>query len=221
MVMAFFRARGDSTIDEIQQILVQMLDDGQTVFDTATEAVFGGGKSKETKRAVRYTDSEINAAQQDVRRALIMKSAVSAVDLPVMLSYMSIVKDAERIGDYAKNMYDLAKYGANFELADDHEELLSYRDAVSRLIVDAKMTFERENEVEAQRLIDKADGFLAEYDNNIKKAFRSEGKAGQAVARALYFRYLKRITAHIMNMLTSLVMPVDRLDYYDEAPEDR
>jgi hypothetical protein len=37
----------------------------------------------------------------------------------------------------------------------------------------------------------------------------------------LYFRYLKRVTAHVMNFLTSLVVPVDRLDYYDEAKEDR
>lgn len=221
MVMAFFRSRGDSTINEVQATLVQMLDDGQTVFDTATDAVFGGGKSKETKHAVRETDSEINAAQQDVRRALVMRSAVSAFDLPAVLTYMSIVKDAERIGDYAKNMYDLAKYGANFELADDHDELLAYRDAVSQLIADAKATFADDNTEEAQRLIDKADGFLSEYDDNIKKAFKSEGTADQAVGRALYYRYLKRITAHIMNMLTALVMPVDRLDYYDEAPEDR
>jgi hypothetical protein len=41
------------------------------------------------------------------------------------------------------------------------------------------------------------------------------------VSRALYFRFLKRITAHVMNFLTSLVMPVDRLDYYDEAKQDR
>lgn len=41
------------------------------------------------------------------------------------------------------------------------------------------------------------------------------------VSRALYYRYLKRITAHVMNFLTSLVMPVDRLDYYDEEKEDR
>jgi hypothetical protein len=32
---------------------------------------------------------------------------------------------------------------------------------------------------------------------------------------------LKRITAHLMNILTSLVMPIDRLDYYDEAKADR
>ncbi len=41
------------------------------------------------------------------------------------------------------------------------------------------------------------------------------------VARALYFRFLKRTTAHVMNVLTALVQPLDRLDYYDEAKEDR
>jgi Na+/phosphate symporter len=150
-----------------------------------------------------------------------MHSAVTAADLPAVLAYMSIVKDAERVGDYAKNMYDLARYGANFELAEDHDELLSYRDAVGQLIDDAAATFGSQDEAQAQKLIDKADGFLLDYDQKIKAAFRSEGTADQAVARALYYRYLKRITAHIMNMLTAIVMPIERLDYYDEAPEDR
>ncbi len=221
MVMAFFRGRGESTLDEVKGTLVSMLGDGRTVFDAATDAVFGGGKSKETKQTVRSTDQEINTAQQRVRRSLMLHSAVTTVDLPAVLAYMSIVKDAERIGDYAKNMYDLAKYGANFELAADHEELLAYRDAVGQLIDDAAATFASQDQAQAQKLIDKADGFLNDYDQRIKAAFRSEGTADQAVARALYYRYLKRITAHIMNMLTAIVMPIERLDYYDEDPEDR
>ena len=36
---------------------------------------------------------------------------------------MSVVKDAERIGDYAKNLYDLAKFGVDFEVAPDRAEL--------------------------------------------------------------------------------------------------
>jgi len=43
----------------------------------------------------------------------------------------------------------------------------------------------------------------------------------QAVAVALAHRYLKRIVAHGMNVLSAVVMPVDRLDYFDEDPEDR
>jgi hypothetical protein len=43
----------------------------------------------------------------------------------------------------------------------------------------------------------------------------------QAVPRALAHRYLKRVVAHLMNLLTAVIMPLDRLDYFDEDPEDR
>jgi len=55
----------------------------------------------------------------------------------------------------------------------------------------------------------------------VKAAYESTGEASDAVARALYFRFLKRLTAHLMNLLTSLVMPLDRLDHYDEDKTDR
>ena len=77
------------------------------------------------------------------------------------------------------------------------------------------------NSERAQQLIDKADGFLDDYDDHVRAAYESQGPASDAVARTLYYRFLKRITAHVMNLLTSLVMPVDRLDYYDEATDDR
>ena len=50
---------------------------------------------------------------------------------------------------------------------------------------------------------------------------KSEEAAREAVPRALLCRYLKRITGHLMNVITSLVMPLERLDYYDEAKADR
>jgi phosphate uptake regulator len=223
VVLDFFKgSSGVSSIEAVEAMLVQMLRDGRAVFEAATGAVFGGGKSKETKREVRSTDREINVAQMEVRRALVMHASVSgSIDLPLVLAYMSVVKDAERIGDYSKNLYDLAKYGVDFETAEDVEDLERYRSAVGQLIDDAADVFAERDAEKAQRLVDKADGFLKEYDRLTKAAYQSEGPASDAVARALFFRYLKRITAHVMNLMTSLVMPIDRLDYYDEAPEDR
>lgn len=223
MVLDFFRGgSGPSTIESIESTLVQMMHDGRAVYDAATAAVFGGGKSKETKREVRSTDRGINVAQMEVRRSLVMHASVSgSVDLPLVLAYMSVVKDAERIGDYAKNIYDLAKYGVDFAVAEDNEDLSRYRAAVGQLIDDAAEVFAGRDSEKAQRLIDKADGFLKQYDRLTRAAYRSDGPAADAVARALYYRYLKRITAHVMNLITSLVMPVDKLDYYDEPPEDR
>ncbi|MGB5532340.1 MAG: PhoU domain-containing protein, partial [Acidimicrobiia bacterium] len=119
MVFQFFKG-GESTIDVVEATLVQMVLDGRDVYDTAMEALFGGGKSKETKKELQTTDRGINTAQQDVRRDLMLHASVNdTVDLPLVLAYMSTVKDVERIGDYSKNFYDLVKYGANFEDAPD------------------------------------------------------------------------------------------------------
>lgn len=38
-----------------------------------------------------------------------------------------------------------------------------------------------------------------------------------AAPRALFYRYIKRISAHLSNTLSSVVMPVDRLDFYKES----
>jgi Na+/phosphate symporter len=221
MVLEFFRTREPTGVDAVQASLVQMLLDGHTVFITATDALFGGGKSKATRQEVRSTDKEINEAQREIRRQLMVHLSINEADLPLVLQYTSIVKDAERIGDYAKNIYDLVRYGANFDGADDEDELDSYRERVGQLILDAGGVFEAKDADAAQHLIDKADGFLSEYDDQVKASYNSDGPPADAVARALYFRFLKRLTAHVMNVLTSLVQPLDRLDYYDEAPEDR
>ncbi|MDH3731503.1 MAG: hypothetical protein OES13_10355 [Acidimicrobiia bacterium] len=222
MVMDFFRGTTETRLDEVEAALVEMLRKGRDVFDTAATTVFGGREPKKVKADVRGTDRSINRDQQEVRRLLIVHAAVNtSIDIPMVLSYMSIVKDAERIGDNAKNIYDLAKYGADFQGAADYEELIGFKEAVSQLILEAAEVFEARDADRAAQLIEKADGFLDQYDKHVKDAFGFDGPASEAVPRALYYRYLKRITAHVMNMLTSLVMPLDRLDYYDEAKEDR
>jgi len=219
--MEFFRGGPSNELEEVEAWIVGMLRDGNDVFTAATDALFGGGKSKATKREVRETDRGINEAQQDVRRTLMIHAAVNGPDLPLVLQYASIVKDAERVGDYSKNIYDLVKFGANFEGAPDEDELDSFREKVSRLILDAADVFEAKDAGSAQRLLGKADAFLDEYDSQVKAAYKSTGETSEAVARALYFRFLKRVTAHVMNVLTALVAPLDRLDYYDEAKDDR
>ena len=209
VVLDFFRSAGPSAVESVEHKLCRMVRDGGDVYQTATDALFGGGKSKQTRRAVRSTDWGINAAQREVRRELMIHASINErVDLPLVLAYMSIVKDAERIGDYAKNIYDLVRYGADFSSAPDREELERYRDAVGGLIGDVASVFGARDSERADALIHKADRFLDEHDARVKAAFHSEGDASEAVARALYYRYLKRITAHLMNLLTALVMPI-------------
>jgi len=221
VVFDFFKG-GQSTIEEVEKTLVAMMQNARQNYEEAMDAVFGGGKSKSTKKGLKKTDREINLAQQQVRRDLMMHASVSpTMDLAETLAYMSVVKDVERVGDYAKNLYDLAKFGADFTTAEDFEYLARYRDCIGKLIDDAIEVFRARDPEGARELIAEADKYFSEFDDNVKAAFNSDGPASDAVARTLYFRFLKRITAHVMNLLTSLVAPIHRLDYYDEAKDDR
>lgn len=224
MVLEFFRSRGHDSIEAVEAILVRMLRDAGLVYEAATEAVFGAGKSKEAKTTVRETDREINRGQEQVRQMLMVHGAVqgaAGIDLPVMLAYMSVVKDVERVGDYAKNLYDLAKYGADLTAGEDAASLEVVRDRVGRMIDEAADIFENVDLEAARGFLARGDSFLDECDDGVKQAHAGRGPASDAVARALFFRFEKRIAAHLMNLVSMLVLPVDELDHYDEAKEDR
>jgi hypothetical protein len=40
--------------------------------------------------------------------------------------------------------------------------------------------------------------------------------SGDAVATAMYARFLKRIAAHLINMLTSVVNPFERIGFHED-----
>ncbi len=223
MVMEFFRGGADKELEQIESTIRQMLIDCRHTFDTAINALLGGTDPALVKKDIKKTDRQVNKAEREVRRALVVHASVrgASADIPMVLISMSIVKDAERIGDYAKNIFDIARAGVDLSDSAELTTLIKHRDRISRLIAETARIF-GERDVEAAHLIlQSEDEHLSEYDDLVMAQIDSEAPAREAVPLALLNRYFKRITAHSMNILTSLVMPVDRLDYYDEDKADR
>jgi phosphate uptake regulator len=223
MVLEFFRGGGDSQLESIEGKIRQMLLDDRHTFDAAINALIGGTDPATVGDDIRETDRRVNKAERAVRRELVVHVSVhgASADHPAVMASMSIVKDAERIGDYAKNIFDLANAGVNLSDALDVDTLIGYRDRVSSLIGEAARVFGERDAEAAHRMLQEGDPLLDEFDELVLQQLESDRGAREAVPRALLFRYLKRITAHLMNILTSLVMPIDRLDYYDEDKADR
>jgi phosphate uptake regulator len=136
------------------------------------------------------------------------------VDLGLMLAYMSVAKDIERIGDYCKNIWNLAQMGVSFEAADDIEELTKHRMRVASLLERALRAFSEQDGDAVHELIPAIREDLQHYDTHIIQFVSSDLPGRYATPRALWYRYLKRISAHLSNTLSSVVMPVDRLDFY-------
>ncbi len=225
MVIEFFRGGADTQLEEIEGTILEMLLDCRHTFDLAINALVGGTDPEAVGKQISKTDRGVNKAERRVRKALLVHASVRGTDadIPLVLSSMSIVKDAERIGDFAKNIWDIAAAGIDLSGAPDHDVLVGHRDRTSNLLSESARIFRERDADAAHALIQEADGVQDTYDAAIH-ALLTGGEdftGSDAVARALLYRYLKRITAHAMNVLTSLVMPVHRLDFYDEKKADR
>jgi phosphate uptake regulator len=223
MVLDFFRGGGDAQLEQIEAQIRQMLINDRHTFDTAINALIGGTDPELVDKDIHKTDRRVNKAERAVRRELVVHVSVrgASADIALVLASMSVVKDAERIGDYSKNIWDIANSGVDLSDAEDIGVLIGYRDRISRLIGETAQVFGEKDLEAAHAILKVGDALTEEYDELIDEQLHTDQPAREAVPRALLYRYFKRITAHLLNILTSLVMPIDRLDYYDEAKADR
>jgi phosphate uptake regulator len=200
----------------------QMLEDGRHVFDAACNAFVGGTDPTAVGEDLFATDKRINKIEQAIRRELVVHVAVSnKVDYPLCLTLMSLVKDAERIGDYAKNIFDLAVESPGFPGDPMAADVVQVKDRVSRMLAKMRSLYDSQDVDQANAFLVEGDEILDHCDSQITRLLKDATLSGRPVAAALMYRYTKRVMAHGMNVVTSIVMPVDKLDYFDEDKRTR
>ncbi len=207
---------------QIFQHFGQMLEDGRHIFDAAANAVVGGTDPATVKDDLIATDKRINKIEQRVRRELIVHMSVAnRTDFPVCFALMSLVKDAERIGDYAKNILELAEHTSNFHQDALAADIIEVKDRTSRALAKMRNLFDSQDEALARAYVDEMDDILKTCNEKVNELVQDAKPTGNTVAAALMYRYVKRVTAHAMNIVSSVIMPIDKLDYFDEDPEHR
>jgi phosphate uptake regulator len=222
MVFSFRRDGDAERLDRIEKTLQRMIVDDLHSFELAMSALLGQRSPHEIGAELRATDHGVNQAEREIRRELVVHASVhGAIDTPAILVYMSIVKDIERIGDYAKNLFDLASDGIDLSTGLYTGEVTQLASEVPAFLVEAAEAFRGRDNTRSTALLHQGDALLDRFDDRVSALVKEEHPDHQAVAVALTHRYLKRIVAHAMNVLSAVVMPVDRIDYFDEDPEDR
>lgn len=182
------------------------------------------------KTSLRYTDgnqvdtdiydrdAEVNTYEREVRRDVFNHLVVSGVGkLPSGLVLVSIIIDIERIGDYTKNIVELALHhpgklhGGKFE-----PDLQRVEGAVEDSFVRTKESFKAADEEAGQELLKEYEWVSRVCDDCLYRLVKEEDKnirCGDAVSLALYFRWLKRISSHLRNITTSVVNPFDSIGF--------
>ena len=209
--------RDADQLETIEAQLVEMLATCQDAYRLATAAAFGESNVQESGAELKALDKDINKTERAIRRELLIHGTVrgAEVDQGLMLTYMSVAKDIERIGDKCKDIWELAEMGANLSNGENAPELQKDRAHIAELIEDTLDAFAREDSDRVHELIPGIQQADEYYDNHVELYVMSDFPSRDVAPRALFYRYIKRLSKHLSNILSSIVMPVDRLDFYN------
>lgn len=215
-----------SGIADMERKFGRMLDEGRHVFDLACSAYLEGADAEIVKDQLVKADQGINSMEREIRRALVVHATVHGVsEFPACLILMSVTKDAERIGDYAKNILDVALIRPKKPDAPFHAHMLDLKNRISGALADAHQIYDSQDADSAAAYIETCEVLKDDCDDKIDEILRSTNERAvepaEPAGTALCYRYFKRVISHARNIVTSLIVSVDRLDYFDESDETR
>lgn len=208
--------RGETLLDQSYRETVAVFETLKGMVALASESLRRSDAALELD-SVFGLDRKINKYQRRTRRQILTHVAVSpSTDINAALVLASIIIDVERIGDYAKNIVELARaHPARLTAGPYEQALVDLEQRVDSGLVDVRRALEvsdldisrRYVKTHRQytRLADEiVDGLIVKDDGFDK---------GTAVALALYVRYLKRIESHLVNVVSSVVNPFHRIGF--------
>lgn len=212
---------GTAGLERMRTEFGQMLDAGRHVFDTAANAFLGGTDVEVIRKDLFKTDKRINRAERRIRREIVVHASVhGAVEFPACLVLMSIVKDAERVGDYGKNLFDLAELAPRAPEGEQRDSLVQLKDRISQMMAGCREVFDSNDKEEATRLIVKAKEIEDVCDEKVRPLVQGTLVDEMAPAYVLAYRYFKRVASHIRNVASSVVQPLHKLDFTSKITTD-
>ncbi|HUT61358.1 MAG TPA: PhoU domain-containing protein [Phycisphaerae bacterium] len=213
--------RGKDVVRELSIHLGQMLDAGRWMFDQAAEALMREVDWHAVAGPLYEKDKQINRIEQQIREGIVTHLATgSHADLAACLVLMSVVKDAERIGDYCKNIFEVGRF---YRRAYEHKEFRTPLDEIQKAVTDlfepTKQAFLKEDVNSARRVLRATASLSKQCDTIIQQLLSMERDfpADEAVAYVLLARHYKRVAGHLGNIATSVVSPVPMLDFRRET----
>ena len=205
--------RGSAGLDEVEQVFVGMLADDARLFELASRARLGDEDVDALQCELLPIEEQTDEAERRIRRLILVHASVhGGGDIAACLMYMSIIKDAERVGDLARNLFGIARDAAALPdvLRDEITELYGQ---VGPMIGQAAEIFVADDTAAAYDFIERARALQARFRTAIDALVTETSAAPQPAATVLTYRHLGRIVANLVNIVSSVTMPLDQLDY--------
>lgn len=207
--------KGESFMKQVVDEFGEMLTEAQDVFIGAWEALIGKAAIEETKQPLYEKDISVNKREREIRRKVLQHLSINPQqDVSGCLAMMSLVKDAERIGDYSKNIFDLGvMLQGSIKKMKYLNQLSSIQGKISNNFPKLIRAFMESDEDLAKEILSEYASIKEECNKVLQDLFAEELPTKEAVVTVLLSRYLKRVNSHISNIASGIVYPLDKIDF--------
>lgn len=204
-------------MDEAFSEFAEMLEHAEWMFKQANDVLGSSLDSEEIKDSLYRRDQSINALLKSIRLKIVSHLSINpGSDVAASLALMSVAKDAERIGDYCKNVFEVGRfYTEGFHLAEYHGAMEAIRADVEGLFVAVRRAWKESDTREAKDAIKAADRIGNQCDALIEQLLgdKENIRVREGVAYSLLARHYKRVSSHLSNVCTAVLGKIELLDF--------
>ncbi len=204
----------EGLLKEALEMIGKMLEENRAMFRAAIDALMDHRKMT---MDIYKGDQEINRYEMEIRKKILEHLSINPKqDVIFSLVLLGVARDVERTGDFSKNIYELSlKHRENLEGGKYDDELRRIKDQILEMFDLTRTAFDESAEEKAERVMDMHHNDVSKkLDRMVDEIIDDKQiNAKEAVTRALLSRYLKRISAHLANIASSVSNPFQRIRY--------
>ncbi len=209
----------ESFLSSIVDEFVEMLRLDLWMFEQSVESLKDHSKADGLKQELYSEDKNVNKKEQDIRKKLVEHLSINPrQDFVACLVFMSIVKDAERIGDYAKNIFELTSIIKEGVEDDFGVLLISLTNTIMKDLEEVITSFRDSDYEKAKEIMVRHKEISSQVESLIRSlSLREDFPSNKIVGYTLFLRYLKRISSHTANIASAIVNPLEKIDFAVEG----
>lgn len=207
--------RGSTLIKRALDEFVKMIGNCEYLYNEAWRVLSTQDDIEKIPQNFYDRDIEVNYQEKEIRRLLFEHLSIRPKhDISGSLVLMSLVKDAERIGDYSKNVFEAGiLYKGTVKGIKFFDRIDTAQKTIAANFPVLKEAFKKSDEKLAKQILKNYTPIKRECDKILYALFDEKLSPNEAVVTAMLSRYFKRINSHVSNIASGIVYPLNEIDF--------
>lgn len=210
----FGKATGSTLIEAAFDDVSSMLQQSARMLDLALRALL---ENEPLEVDLDHMDDRVDEGERMVRRTVLEHLSLNPEqDLVASLVLVSMVQDAERVGDFARGLGELLPLARGPREGPFAERLRIIVDEIRPLFSLTEEAFRNDDAEKALVVVATHRRVKLQLKDYTAEVAASDLGPDMAVVYSAAARILRRVGAHLSNICSSVVQPYDRIRHGDE-----